>query len=233
MDSCATRIEVWRLDLSSNSIDVPRLRALLSDEELARADRFVFEEDRCRFICCRGALREILAKRLNRKPAGLTFDYNDKGKPFLRAASLEFNLSHSGTRAVLAISDRAPVGIDIEKMRSAKHVGWTQVAARFFSPQEIEALTAMPEKDHEAGFFACWARKEAYLKLHGLGLALPLKAFSVSVDPSRPAELVGTDWQPGDLSRSQLLDLDAPEGYRSCLAVRTTDPLKITIKDFF
>ena len=233
MDPCATRIEVWRLDLSSNNIDVPRLRALLSGDERSRADRFVFEADRSRFICCRGALREILAKRINRKPSELSFDYNEKGKPSLRATSLEFNLSHSGTRAVLAVSDRAPVGIDIEKMRSAKHASWTQVATRFFSSREIAALTAMSEKDHEAGFFACWTRKEAYIKLHGMGLALPLNAFSVSVDPSRPAELLSTDWQPGDLSCSQLLDLDAPDGYRSCLAVRTTDPLKITVKDFF
>ncbi|MCH1522857.1 MAG: 4'-phosphopantetheinyl transferase superfamily protein, partial [Arenicellales bacterium] len=76
-------------------------------------------------------------------------------------------------------------------------------------------------------FFACWTRKEAYLKLHGLGLALPLNRFSVTVNPDLPAMLCSTEWRPEDVNKTSLYDLPVPRGYRSSLAIASIAPVTL------
>jgi 4'-phosphopantetheinyl transferase len=66
-----------------------------------------------------------------------------------------------------------------------------EVAKRVFSVNEIVALEALPESKRLAGFFNCWARKEAYVKARGMGLSIPLNSFDVSlvrVETIVPAE---------------------------------------------
>ena len=37
-----------------------------------------------------------------------------------------------------------------------------EIAQRYFSPQELTELRALPPKARAEGFFLCWTRKEAY-----------------------------------------------------------------------
>ena len=98
----------------------------------------------------------------------MSFDYGPLGKPVLSGAGLpSFNLSHSEDLAVLAVTDGAPVGIDLERIRPvvdgfAKHA---------FAPEEQAALQALPSHSVEAAVFACWTRREAYVKATGAGLS--------------------------------------------------------------
>ena len=73
----------------------------------------------------------------------------------------------------------------------------------------------------EQAFFACWTRKEAYIKVHGRGLSLPLSQFSVSVNPTSAPQLLATPWCPSDLNLTRLWDLAAPRGYRAAIALKT------------
>ena len=151
--------------------------AWLSDEERDRAARFRFDRDRDRYVVCRGNLREMLGERLGVAPAEIAFSYNAHGKPETRG--VEFNVSHSGSRALIAISRARVVGVDIERMnRGFMH---EQIPERFFSPGEVRALRALPEAGQVEAFFHCWTRKEAYVKARGLGLSLALDGFDVSL----------------------------------------------------
>ena len=218
-------VDVWHLSLEDLQGANSSLFACLSDTEKQRAARFVFERDRSRFITCRGLLRAVLAQLLSLSPVEVTFNYGEKGKPHLQGSPLFFNLSHSNDQACIAACRETALGIDVERIRAPTRHTWVDLAQRFFSTAEIAELMALPASRQSEAFFACWTRKEAYLKLHGLGLALPLNQFSVTVDPDMPAMLCSTEWRPRDVDKTTLYDLPAAPLYRSSLAIASTAPV--------
>jgi 4'-phosphopantetheinyl transferase len=141
----------------------------LSHDERIRADRFRFEHDRRWFVACRSALRGALAEALGRPPMDLRFVYGKEGKPALGTETwLRFNVAHSGGRALLAISDRLEIGVDIEEICPERATDG--VARLVFTDEERAELRAGEFVDT---FFALWTRKEAYLKAIGTGFATP------------------------------------------------------------
>ena len=72
--------------------------------EEARAERFLHDHSRRRFIAARGALRRLLGSYVGEAPERLSFRYEGHGKPSLEdAGRLFFNLSHSGELALAAL----------------------------------------------------------------------------------------------------------------------------------
>jgi len=200
------------------------LACLLSPDEREQAHRFYFEKDRQRCVLARGLLRLLLGHCLGRSADQLHFEYNKFGKPSLVGTphpSLQFNLSHSGDLVLVALSRGRALGVDIERMRM--NVAVTEIAARFFSAGECEALhTVVPAARHEA-FFACWTRKEAYLKARGDGLSLPLAQFDVSFLPGDEPRLLATRHDPAEVHRWTLSALEGGEGYKAALVVEDGD----------
>ncbi len=120
--------------------------ATLSDDERNRSTRFRFERDRRRFIVARGALRELLGRRLDTLAGELRFVYNPFGKPALSpefGRRLKFNLSHSADLAVIATAMDREIGVDVEYIRP----------------------------DEPKTFFEEWTKQEAYVKARGEGLS--------------------------------------------------------------
>ena len=164
-------------------------------DELVRAERFYFDEDRIHFIVGRGFLRCTLASYFGVQPKQLRFTYNAFGKPNLDLPSgswLKFNLSHAGKLALLAVTAGRELGVDLELIRPG--MAQELIPEQFFSPSEVESLRGLPEEHQDAAFFACWTRKEAYVKAKGKGLSIPLDEFDVSLAPEYPRGL--TKMQP-------------------------------------
>ena len=183
-------IHVWRVFLDDErAFDH---HSVLSEDERARASRFVFPRDRDHFVTSRGILRSIIGRYLQRPAVAIDFSYEPQGKPRLRTSTpIRFNLSHSHGLAVYAFSTDREIGIDVEAIRS--EVTGERIAERFFSLKELAELRSLPpEKRHEA-FFLCWTRKEAYVKAQGGGLGIPLDSFEVSLTPGMPETLVSSD----------------------------------------
>jgi 4'-phosphopantetheinyl transferase len=106
-------VDLWTVSLTTPSPDH------LSEDETARANRFKFEEDRIRWTRARSLLRLILSRYVNDDPFRLAFIYGEHGKPALLPFSeIEFNLSHAGDWAMIAVSRSIPVGVDIERIRT-------------------------------------------------------------------------------------------------------------------
>ena len=137
-----------------------------------------------------GRLRVARARRLS-LGAGLLLNYalaaqglpvtepavSENGKPYFPALpDFHFNLSHSGELALCAVSP-TPVGCDVETVSGID----LAVARRFFHPEERAWLFSLPEGEREAAFLRLWTCKESFIKAVGLGLALPLEDFSVSL----------------------------------------------------
>jgi 4'-phosphopantetheinyl transferase len=107
---------------------------------------------------------------------------------------------------LIAVGAERRVGVDVEKIRL--DVDTDALAERFFSVHERAGLRSLPDHARVAGFFACWTRKEAFLKATGDGLSFPLADFSVSTHPDLPPQVeeiredieAGKKWSLGDLS---------------------------------
>jgi 4'-phosphopantetheinyl transferase len=130
---------------------------------------------------------------------------------------LQFNLAHSEDLALYAISSGRTVGIDVEQIRPGFADG--TLAESFFAPREVAALRSLPPRDQERAFFACWTRKEAYLKARGEGLIMPLDAFEVSLLPGDTAALLQTPADPAEAARWSLCELAVGPEYAASLAV--------------
>jgi len=223
-------LHIWRADLQTVAQDqalVHRLQQLLSDDERARAERFYFEKDRLRFTLARGSLRIILSRYLDQPAAALQFAYGPVQKPTLAYPSepLCFNLSHSQDLALYAMAWNCEVGIDIEKLRT--DCDYEAIAGRFFSTQEQQELAQLSPDLRLQGFFNGWTRKEAILKAIGKGLTLPLDQIEVPLIGD--ACLRRIDWQPAELTRWQLYNLQVEAGYAAAVAVADLgQPCQIT-----
>jgi 4'-phosphopantetheinyl transferase len=217
-----SRVDVWRVCLDE-AVKAGSEASVLSPDEIARANRFHFERDRIHFSRCRSALRSLLAGYLAIPAAEIAFDYLSSGKPQLAAGqnprALQFNVSHSANMALIAVGSEHRLGVDIEQIRV--DVDTESLAERFFSLRERAGLQALPDHLRVPGFFACWTRKEAFLKATGDGLSFPLSDFSVSTHPDLNPELeeirgnteVGKQWS--------LADLNAVDGFRATVAVES------------
>jgi 4'-phosphopantetheinyl transferase len=214
-------VHIWRVDLCAPADRMDALRQTLSTDERARAERFVSPRDRASFTVSHGALRAILGGYVESDPSAVTFHGDDRGKPVLvappGAPDVRFNMSHSGGLALVAVALGREVGIDVEFMRG--DLAGMDIAERFFSAGEVADLRTLSGDARTAGFFACWTRKEAYLKARGLGLLAPLDRFRVSLLPGAPCALLATDFDPADIARWTLVELAPGRDYAAALAV--------------
>lgn len=214
-------VHVWR---SSTRVSPSRLAALsrlLSPDEADRSARFFFEPDRRRYVVARGLLRELLGHYLRFSPAALCFRYGPYGKPELAVPAVlpavHFNVSHSGELILLAVASGRRIGIDVEYVRNLPDA--SDLAMRFFSPRERAAFARLPPDLQQAAFFACWTRKESFIKAIGEGLSHPLDAFDVPVEPETPPRLFQTRSDPGAAARWRMCEVDPGPGYAATLTV--------------
>ncbi len=185
-----------------------------------RAAAFRFPSDRDRFVMTRGALRMVLARYVDRDARHLCFAYDANKKPALVLETshepVRFNVSHSADLALVAVALRRAVGIDVERIRRDIEIDGI---ARGFAPGELNTLQRLSGEARIRAFFACWTRKEAYLKAQGTGLARRLDEFEVSLTPGAPAALLVDRADSGNVEQWCLRDLSPAPDYAAALAV--------------
>jgi 4'-phosphopantetheinyl transferase len=218
-------VHVFRASLQVRPEEREVFEATLSRDELLRASRFRFSQDRDYFVAARGLLRTLIGRYTGANPRGLCFRYGPYGKPFLETGPgtepLRFNISHSHGLCLLAFSRGREVGIDGEYIRPSGPDD-EDIIRRFFSPAEAAALGALPIELRQKGFFTFWARKEAYLKARGFGAAMELRNCDVSGSPDERTGLITVRGDEA-ASRWGLTDLDAGPEYAGALAAEGHD----------
>jgi 4'-phosphopantetheinyl transferase len=168
-------VHVWRVFLSPLIKHASDLLAILSPDEIERANRFRFAKHRDYFVMTRGILRHLLNLYTDISPEKIVFSYGSHGKPYIALSPIHFNISHSHEMALYGFTQNKAIGIDIEKIKSTVNL---DIAKRFFSPDEYQYLLSLPEREKIKAFYAIWARKEALIKALGKGLYTPLNHFS-------------------------------------------------------
>jgi 4'-phosphopantetheinyl transferase len=194
-----SEVHVWLVDLRLDSESLAELRRTLSADEENRAQRFRSAVDKDRFIASHGILRTLLARYSLQQPRQLSFSEGPNGKPALTAGSndkaMEFNLTHSGDHALIAIASGREVGVDSERV--IEQDDHEKIARRFFSPLELASFLEYPDTERTEAFFRHWVRKEAYLKARGFGLTRHQEGFDVPLTRAQVSTFAhadGTMW---------------------------------------
>jgi len=205
-------------DLAAGPDRLRRLTAAFTPRERERAASFATDEWRNRWSAARGTLREVLGRALDIRPEGVALRYRPHGKPELDpacaplAGELRFNLSHSGERALIALS-RAEVGADVERLKRRRT---DDIARRFFAPGEQQQLFALPPAEREQAFFRLWTCKEAFLKATGEGLSRSTRSYEIEMGPAG-ARLLWARGIDGAADRFSVFPLDPGNGYAAAL----------------
>jgi 4'-phosphopantetheinyl transferase len=199
------------------------LSALLSDDERARANRFMFDRDKAEFTAVRGALRQLLGAYTGRPPAQIEFAYSAEGKPSLKAndqsPSFFFNVSHSHGQALLAFATDRDVGADVEQHDA--HTDVRELSGATMSADEQQALAALAADAQRSMFYRLWSCKEAYIKAVGDGLSIPLRDFTVEITAGGPRWNIRHPATAPALFAVQ--DVPVPHGYSAAVAARGHD----------
>ncbi len=157
---------------------VPRV---LDQGELARL-RSLNQAGRPLFLAAHVGVRLLAARRaaLGSAPRAGTDGLEafgwatlPSGKPMLtfrdgRPQPLHVSVSHGGGLAAVAVCDRGPIGIDVERVEPRRDL--LAIAERFFSPEESARLGLCAPDEQRTLFHEWWTRKEAVLKATGAGL---------------------------------------------------------------
>lgn len=193
-------LHVWRAPLDRDAAAADDL----PPGERERAAGFLRPEAAGRWTASRRALRRVLAEYLGQDPAEIEIVVEENGKPRLADKELEFNLSHSGELALIAVSGERPVGVDVEKVEPARDL--LALAERALDEDDVAKVrAATSDEERAAVFYAAWVRHEARLKCLGAGLTGPVPDEPVAVQ-----------------------DVDVDPGYAAAVAVAGASPATIT-----
>jgi 4'-phosphopantetheinyl transferase len=185
-----------RLDTLPWSQD--EMRGWLLSEEAARADAFVFDRDRTRFLRRRGALKAALAGYLDAEPSHVPLVWDERGKPRLRGGEIRFSATASEELALFAFCLDREVGVDIEQVR--KRSDDIEVARHFFSPAEVAELESTDLESRARAFLRMWTLKEALAKATGDGMAVHVRRTAREGEQwvrGKPWTVGRLAWEPG------------------------------------
>ncbi len=201
-------VDIWRLDLDGHLVEGP-LR-VLDRRELDRSRRLTRQLDQRRYVSSHLQLRQVLASYLDVDPAAVAFDRSCErcgdplhGRPRVAGQpGPHFSLSRSGGRGIVAVSESAQIGADIELVD--QDLSLTQVARMALAADEMTSLLPPTPADardvpggeiraFELAVLERWALKEACTKAIGTGLATDFSSLRMQQDPG-PCSDDGAGW---------------------------------------
>lgn len=178
----ARQVHVWISSTNLHRSAVEGLKRNLSADELERAKLFRFEEPRNQYVVSRGLLRVILARYVGRPANELLFSLESCGKPRLgdggERPRIQFNLSHSGTICVIAVTRLEMVGVDVEEARS--DIDMDAITRRILTERERGEFDRLSEGERSSWFYSAWSKKEAFVKAVGLGMCMPFQEVDIA-----------------------------------------------------
>ncbi len=141
------------------------------------------------------------------------------GRPRLRGAAVDYSVAHTDRWVLLAVTGAGRIGADIEAVSPAPLAGLARAA---LTPAEREHLGGLPAGERPRWLLRAWTRKEAALKVTGLGLAVPPAQVDVqgATVQAGPAGAAPPGWPDAVI---YLYDVAAPPGHVAALA--STVPL--------
>ena len=225
-----TRIYTADTELFRDAELYSRIYACLPESRREKVSRYRREEDQLRSLAA-GALLLRLCRDEGLPESMPDLRENEYGKPFFSEhPDVQFSLSHSGTKVLLAVSDR-PVGCDVEKISEKPDP--LSIARHFFAPGETWLLTEAEPDALVPLFYRLWTLKESFVKETGRGLYLPLQSFRIILSEDAPIGVRLLEDQDPAVSDDVFFLQDSPGdgyAYAFCIAGDGADLPEMTIQ---
>jgi len=170
---------------------------------------------RARRESCQEALLELLSDRLGRTVRHSEIVVGPTGKPRLASSEIDFNLSHSGSEALIGIGSAGEIGVDLEVVRAVPEAA--ALVAEYCTGNERDEWLCTDTSERDLWLLRCWTRKEACLKAIGAGHFHPPAAIEVGVGPG-PARV--TLWRGADAHDVEVCSAASPTGSPAAVAIR-------------
>lgn len=156
------QLHLWMIEVNRGF-----LPDCLSIDELIRAEKFSDQQNARAFRSIRSAVRRILGRYLDIPAGQIVFRYGPLGKPEIGspATDLRFNLAHAEGKALLAVTSKTRIGVDIEPLRERTNA--LKIAERVFPPSELGRLKSVPAAQFDEQFLLLWTALEARVKSLG------------------------------------------------------------------
>lgn len=206
----------------------PDWLGLLDPAERLRAERLAGWRAGDVHVTSRAAQRLIGSRYLGVAPDGVQIDRVCEhcgaahGKPRLRGSAIDYSVSHTEHWLIMAVIGSGQVGADIESQESITH---PEILVRTaLSEAEIRIFHRLSTARRAAWLLRTWTRKEAAMKLTGLGLRVPPNQVDVSTPLVRVGEVARWPDSPIHLRR-----LYVPDSHAATLA--GTVPM-VTVRRF-
>ena len=194
------QVHLWLLDVQQfSNLAMKQALEMMSNDEHERAQKFLRGKNE--YIASRWLLRKVLGLYQHELPQAVAFKRSEKGKPYIPGSSLQFNLSHSGHWAVLAVARDMQIGIDVEQGKHSRDLAG--IAANYYHPDEVTQLQQRQGEEQTRYFYQLWTLKEALLKAMGVGISAGLEnlnfqlkdTITVDISPTPGITSVTDKWQ--------------------------------------
>jgi 4'-phosphopantetheinyl transferase len=221
-----SEIHLWSLPLEEAPTESDTSPDLLSRDENERASRYHHTADALRFITSRVWLRMLLEGYTGIRAKDIAFSYGAYGKPELPSAGscpdIRFSVSHTSGLTLFAFVLGRKIGVDIESRE--QQIDFREACTGVLGAAEIAHLNEIPPDQRESQFYTYWTRKEACLKMLGIGLSGEPETIDVS-DPAavRIKGVSRSGRQPED-KRVWLTDLLLEGSYSGACALEGSVP---------
>ena len=149
-------------DISINELNISRL----SPHRYEKFDRLIDEKTKRQSLTAGLMLNNYISDK--------EIKLNKYGKPYVENGPF-FSLAHSGDYVILAVSDKADVGCDIEKLRDCDFI---KTGRLVFTDSEMSEIKS--SEDICDSFFEFWTKKEAFIKCIGEGFHYSVKSLNLS-----------------------------------------------------
>jgi phosphopantetheinyl transferase len=173
-------------------------REMLSSTEMCALGQMTSAHARNCELAGRILLRTSLTHAVNGRlqPCEWRIRTTESGKPELARGmpNLQFSVSHAELVAAVAVSERLPVGIDIEPVREIP-VG--DLITAFCCSCENDSLRAASPTEKSREFTRLWTLKEAYTKLIGAGHSVDFASIGFCLEPPHLLHATARVPEPG------------------------------------
>lgn len=208
-------VHVWKISLEG-AVE-PNEFTSLSDDEILKIDRLRSQRHRAYAVSMKEQLRALLSCYMGLLPSDIRFQQAAFGKPYIIDSPISFNVSHSGSMALVAITLEKELGVDIENWRHLDNL--EGMVCRNFSKAEQAQWLNIADDERMSTFFNIWTCKEAFIKATGRGLGLGVSRCGFSL--SQPNQLLECPDEYGDVSRWTCVSIDVGDQTSASLIVKS------------
>lgn len=153
----------------------------LSEHEKERAAKFITDKLSLSYIVPHFFLRKYMSEKLFVPMSQLDFKQENGGKPYCTNTHIDFNISHSKNLFAIVIADteELQVGVDIEIIKPVSDIKSIVASHMHLDEQKYIFEERSDQTQVLERFYKIWTRKEAVLKMLGVGIVVNLTDICV------------------------------------------------------